>query len=123
MAQRLTDRTVRGLPVPTTSNRIFYDDVVSGFGCRVTAAGARAFVLNYRRRSDGLERRFTIGSFPEWSVAGAREEAKALRRAIDSGADPVGDHRAEREAPTVNDLCDRYETEQLPKRRRSTQRD
>ena len=64
-----------------------------------------------------------MGSFPEWSVTGAREEAKALRRAIDSGADPVGDHRAEREAPTVNDLCDRYTNEQLQKRRASTQVD
>jgi len=123
MALRLTDRTVRGLPVPAAGNRIFYDDAVTGFGCRVTAAGARAFVLNYRRRSDGLERRFTVGSFPEWSVAGAREEAKALRRAIDAGEDPVGDHREERQAPTINDLCDRYENEQLLKRRTSTQLD
>jgi integrase len=123
VVQRLTDRIVKGLPRPEAGNRIYYDDFVSGFGCRVTAAGARAFVLNYRRRSDGVERRYTIGSYPEWTVAGAREEAKALRRAIDSGADPVGDHRAEREAPTVNDLCDRYETEQLTKRRTSTQRD
>jgi integrase len=123
MAQRLTDRAVRGLPVPAGGNRIFYDDAVTGFGCRVTAAGARAFVLNYRRRSDGLERRYTIGSFPEWTVAGAREEAKALRRAIDAGKDPVGDHREERQAPTINDLCDRFEIEQLPKRRALTQRD
>jgi hypothetical protein len=123
MAQRLTDRVVKGLPRPKAGNRIYYDDLVSGFGCRVTAGGARAFVLNYRRRTDGLERRFTIGSFPDWSVAGAREEAKGLRRAVDGGADPVGDHRAEREAPTVNDLCDRYENEQLPRRRASTQRD
>jgi integrase len=123
MAQRLTNRIVRGLPVPAAGNRIFYDDAVTGFGCRVTAAGARAFVLNYRRRSDGLERRFTIGSFPEWSVAGAREEAKALRRAIDAGKDPVGDHREERQSPTINDLCDRYENEQLLKRRTSTQLD
>jgi integrase len=123
MAQRLTDRLVNGFSPPTAGNRIFYDDVVGGFGCRVTAAGTRAFVLNYRRRSDGLERRYTIGSFPEWTVAGARDEAKLLRRAIDAGDDPVGKHRDQRQAPTINDLCDRYEVEQLPKRRVATQRD
>src|ERR1700722_3494722 len=101
MAQRLADRAVKGLPLPVRGNRVFYDDVVSGFGCRVTAAGARAFVLNYRRRSDGVERRYTIGSYPEWTVEGAREEAKTLRRSIDSGGDPVGDLRAQRDAPTV----------------------
>jgi integrase len=122
MAQRLTDRTVKGLPRPEAGNRIYYDDLVSGFGCRVTAAGARAFVLNYRRRGDGVERRYTIGSFPDWTVAGAREEAKALRRAIDAGGDPVGDLRSEREAPTVNDLCDRFIAEYLPRKRPSTQK-
>jgi integrase len=119
---RLTDRIVKGLARPEAGNRIHYDDLVSGFGCRVTAAGARAFVLNYRRRGDGVERRYTIGSDPEWTVAGAREEAKALRRAIDSGGDPVGNLRAEREAPTVNDLCDRFVAEYLPRKRSSTQK-
>jgi integrase len=122
VAQRLTDRIVKGLARPESGNRIYYDDLVSGFGCRVTAGGARAFVLNYRRRSDGVERRYTIGSYPEWTVAGARDEAKALRRAIDSGGDPVGDLRAEREAPTVNDLCDRFAAEYLPRKRPSTQK-
>jgi integrase len=122
MAQRLTDRTVKGLPRPEAGNRIYYDDLGSGFGCRVTAAGARAFVLNYRRRGDGVERRYTIGSFPEWTVAGAREEAKTLRRAVDAGGDPVGNLRAEREAPTVNDLCDRFVAEYLPRKRPSTQK-
>ena len=56
----------------------------------MTAAGSRAFVLNYYRRSDGRERRYTIGGFPEWSAAAAREEAKRLKREIDGGADPVG---------------------------------
>jgi hypothetical protein len=45
MAKRLSDRIVKGLPCPETGNRIYYDDLVSGFGCRVTAAGVRAFVL------------------------------------------------------------------------------
>jgi hypothetical protein len=87
MAIRLTERIVAGLPAPAKGNRVYYDDVVRGFGCRVTAAGARAFVLNYRRRSDGVERRTTIGSFPEWTVAAARDEAKRLRREIDGGSD------------------------------------
>jgi hypothetical protein len=32
MAQRLTDRIVRGLPRPEAGNRVYYDDLVSGFG-------------------------------------------------------------------------------------------
>jgi integrase len=120
---RLTDRIVRALPAPDRGNKITYDDEPKGFGCRVTAAGARAFILNYRRKADGLERRLTIGAFPDWSVAAARDEAKALRRSIDSGADPVGDHREARDAATVSDLCDRFEREYVPRKRPATQRD
>ena len=123
MAIRLTDRIVKGLPAPASGNRVYYDDLVKGFGCRVTAAGARGFILNYRRKADGLERRKTIGSVPEWTVASAREEAKRLKREIDGGADPVGENREARDAATVNDLCDRFTQEIIPRKRPLTQRD
>ena len=123
MAQRLMDRDVKLLPAPKRSNRITYDDDVKGFGVRVTAAGGRAFILNYRRKADGLERRWTIGSFPDWGVGAARDEAKRLKRLIDGGGDPVGAHQGERSAPTIADLCDRFAAEYLPRKRPLTQRD
>jgi integrase len=115
MPSRLTDVIVRRLPTPVKGNKIEYDTEVKGFGVRVTAAGARSFILNYRRQSDGLERRETIGSWPTWSVKAAREEAKRLRRAVDGGADPVGEARALRDAETVNDLAGRYLVEHVAK--------
>ncbi len=48
MVERITDKLVRGLVPPETGNRIIYDDKVSGFGVRSTAAGAKSFILNYR---------------------------------------------------------------------------
>ena len=122
MALRLTDKIVKGLPVPAKGNRIYYDDLVRGFGCRITAKNARAFILNYRRRSDQLERRKTIGGFPDWSTLAAREEAKRLKREIDGGVDPVEKDREARKAATMADLCDRFESEYLPRKRPSTQR-
>jgi integrase len=121
MAQRLTDRAVKSLPAPNTGNRIYYDDLVRGFGIRVTKAGARSFVLDYRRRNDRLQRRITVGQFPDWNTAGAREEAKRLKREIDGGADPVGAYREARAAATVADLCDRFERDYIPRKRPSTQ--
>jgi integrase len=108
MGQRLTDKLVGALPAPAKGNRITYDTAVPGFGARVTAAGARAFVLNYRTRADARARRYTIGGYPDWSTGAARDEAKRLKRAVDGGADPVGELQATRSAPTINDLCDRY---------------
>ncbi len=121
MAQRLTDKLVKELPTPPSGNRITYDADLPGFGVRVTSAGARAFVLNYR--AGGRERRITIGQHPAWSVRAARERAGELRRQVDSGADPMAERHADRAAPTVNDLADRFEAEHLPKRRPATARD
>jgi integrase len=120
-ALRLTDRTVKALPRPAQGNRLFFDDLVRGFACRVTAAGARSFVLDYRRKTDGLQRRYTIGSHPEWVVLRAREEAKRLKREIDGGTDPVGAHRELRAAATVADLSDRFLEDYVPRKSPSTQ--
>jgi integrase len=117
MAEKITDRSVRTLAAPAVGNRITYDEEVKGFGVRITSAGAKAFILNYR--AAGRERRLTIGSFPDWSVADARNEARGLKRRIDVGEDPMAD----RHAPTMNDLADRFDEEHVAKRRPKTQSD
>jgi integrase len=119
---KLTDKIISSLPCPATGQKRYYDSEVSGFGCRVTAAGSKSFILNYRTRG-GIERRFTIGSCDDWSVKAAREEAQKLKRDIDQGGDPVAALTALREAPTVSDLCKRYIVEHLPKKRVSSQGD
>jgi integrase len=116
---KLTDQIIKRLPVPAEGYHIAWDSQVAGFGLRLTAAGARAFILNYRTRVGRL-RRFTIGSFPEWSTGAARTEASELRKQIDRGGDPLGDIQTGRQAPTVADLCDRFIAEHLPRKRPST---
>jgi integrase len=118
---KLSDAMVRALPVPEGGSRITYDagpDSVRGFGVRVTASGSKSFILNYT--VGGRERRMTIGAYPAWTVAAARDEAKRLRREIDRGVDPLGERQAEREAPTVAELCDRYLAEHAVKKRTSS---
>src|SRR5262245_14481839 len=120
---RLTDTITKQLPAPERGNKIAFDDAVKGFGVRVTAAGARAFVLDYRRKADGKQRRITIGAWPDWSTTAAREEAKRLKREIDGGADPIGEEEAARAAPSMADLCARFLEEYVPRKRPVTQRD
>jgi len=85
----LTDKQVRGFDHHKSGNVIHYDGTggVPGFGMRVTANGVRSFVLSYRAK--GIARRYTIGRYPVWSLAAARKRAATLRRAVDSGEDPV----------------------------------
>jgi integrase len=120
MIERLTNKIIAKLPLPNAGNRIYYDTEISGLGARVTAAGARSFVLDYRTRS-GRKRRFTIGPAGEWTIGAARAEAKALKKKIGNGEDPLGKIRADRDAPTVADMCKRFVEDHLHQKRPSTQ--
>lgn len=110
---KLTDKFVRDVTAPGT----YWDDdpkAPTGFGLRVYAGGGKSFFLNYWLA--GRERRHTIGTFPNWSITAAREEAKDLRKRVDRGEDPAGEKRVRREAPTVQDLIDRYIEHHLPRK-------
>ncbi len=103
---RLNEQTIRALEAPGKANRIWYDDDAPGFGIRVTKAGKRAFVLNYR--VEGRERRMTIGSWPDWSTTAARNRAKELRRDIDQGIDPLEVKEQRRAALTFGEVAAQY---------------
>jgi len=94
----------------------------SGFGLRATAGGSRSFVLSYRVKGTGLERRLTIGSWPSWSTTAARAEARDLKQRIAKGADPLAELQTERGAPTVAELCDTFLAEHVSRKRPNTRR-
>jgi integrase len=117
--RHLTDTAVKRLPTPKTGKEITVDDEVTGFGARVTANGARSYILRYTTRA-GRERTYTIGDATVWRCTDARAKARDLRRDIEDGGDPLADIEAERSAPTVWELCDRFEAEHLPRKRPRT---
>src|SRR3954471_20280308 len=93
--KKLNEEMIRRMQVPANGNSITYfagatiqgATAPRGFGVRVTAAGSRAFVLNYRMR--GREHRYTIGAWPDWSALKAVREARALRQRVDRGENPL----------------------------------
>jgi integrase len=75
---------------------------------RVTPAGVKSYVLNYRT-ADGRERRYTIGKHGSpWTCDQARNKAIELRRGIAAGEDPLEMKAAIRTAVTVADLAELY---------------
>jgi integrase len=115
----LTDTIVKRQPAPTRPNRLRRDTSAIGLALRVTKNGYKTFVFNYTTRG-GIERRSTIGEFGDWSTVAARQEARHLKQLIDQGGDPLAEKETERAAPTVVDLCDRFEQEILPNKRPAT---
>lgn len=69
---------------------------VAGLALQVTESGARSWVLRAtvgdRRRDIGL------GGYPDVTLAGAREAARAARAKIKEGIDPVEESKAKRSA-------------------------
>jgi integrase len=112
----LSEETIRRLPVPATGNTITYFPCATiqgakaprGFGVRVTAAGARAFILNYRLR--GREHRFTIGAWPDWSALKAVREARNLRQRVDRGENPLADRAPTPTTKSVSSVIDDFMT-------------
>ena len=114
MAEKLSEALVRKALPPMRGQTMIWDSELKGLGLRVTPAGSKAFVLDYR--AEGRQRRITIGSYPDWSVVAARETARDMKREVDLGNDPMGERQAQREAPTLKELWDRYKREHLPQK-------
>ena len=121
MAGKLTDAIARKTLPPGRGQCFVWDSEIKGFALRVTTGGAKSFVLDYR--IDGRQRRITLGNYPDWTVQAARMAAKQMKRDVDLGHDPMGERRALRDAPTVEDLWQRYQTEKLSNKAARTQID
>src|SRR5580704_9840606 len=93
----LTAQTIADLPAPPTGSKLYWfkgaivqgRPIPRGLGVRVTAAGARSWILNYG--IDGKERRITIGDVASWTVIDAVKRARELRKLIDRGTDPMAE--------------------------------
>ena len=110
----LTARRIRDAK-PQVKTVILWDRELKGLGVRVTAKGAKSFILNYR--VDGRERRATLGRCAELSLKDARELAGRELAAIRAGeGDPLRRRQEARGAPTVAAGLDRFFSEFVPRR-------
>ena len=126
MQKPLTDVLVRGLPPPTSGRTELSDTRCKGLELRVTSGGARSWSFRFRDPRSGRVTRATIGSYPEVSLADARERANGLRRSVSAGFNPVEEKRREREASKSNTfraLSERYLDEHARRFKRSAPAD
>lgn len=88
----LTDAKIRGLTPDPNKQYEIWDEKISGFGCRVSPGGSKAFVLTYRNKN-GLSRRMTLGRYPLLSLSEARKKAFQNLSEVAKGNDPASEKK------------------------------
>lgn len=106
---RLTDTAVKALRPPASGQVTHWDVTLPGFGLRIATGGSRAWIIQYRRGGRrGRVQRLTLGRYPLMSLADARTKAKEALAAVVQGDDPAAEKRAQREAPTFEEVAREY---------------
>ena len=112
----LTEKRVRDAK-PEAKTRILWDSHVKGLGLRITPAGSKSYILNYR--ITGRTRRATLARASEISLKTVRERAGEELVAIRAGGtDPLQRRREAKEAPTVDEGIDHFFDKYIPERLR-----
>jgi integrase len=113
--RKLTKKTIDALPI---RDRVYiaYDNVLPGFGCRVTPNGARSWIVEYRPHGGGRsvgKRRITLGPVSVLTPEQAREAAGDVLAKVRFGEDAPHDRAARRSSPMVADLIDEFMKEEI----------
>lgn len=93
----LTDKQARALK-PT--DKPVFDGKITGLFLSPTKTGCK-WTLRFTSPTTGKRRDAGLGTYPETSIAEAREKALTMRRLIDNGNDPIDARNSEREAKAV----------------------
>ncbi len=117
---RISKRSVDALK-PGERNKLLWDSDLPGFGLKVTPAGGRTYLVQFRLGGrKGRTRRVTIGKHGPLTPEQARQEAKRILGEVAAGQDPAEDRTRARQAITVAELCDLYLLEGVAIKKAST---
>jgi integrase len=118
---RLTKTFVRDTQ-PSTKDIIVWDEDVTGFGLKVTPAGRKSFMIQYRSL-DHVERKLKIGDCSTMKPDEARDIARDMLTEVRKGGDPAKARKAKRASRgegTINELFDDYKAHKKAEGRRSS---
>lgn len=114
--KRKLSKSVADAAEPQAARYVIWDTELSGFGLRVTPAGAKSWVVKYRAGEGGRNaavRWYALGGYPELKAPDARDAAGEALAKVKLGQDPAGDRTAKRREMTVAQLVELYSKEGL----------
>lgn len=91
---KLTKRVIDALPSPSNCDAIWWDEDLKGFGLKITPAGRKVFLVQYRPAGDRRNpRKYTIGEYGPTTPHQARVEAQRVLAERAAGRDPQEEKR------------------------------
>lgn len=100
-------KTIVDKTQPSTRDVWVWDSELPGFGIRVQPSGRKTYVTRYRTAT-GKQRKQTIARCADMPPDKARDLARKVFSAVAEGKDPVADRQNLRNAPTMEQMRDRY---------------
>ena len=117
MKTKITKTSVKNA-TPKIKDAYLWDTELTGFGLKITPAGRKTFIYQYRLLGSPKTDRFTIGRYLDrtshngkdqiLSVRIARQKAEILRGRINSGFDPKAEQREKANSLYTNDVLDDF---------------
>lgn len=114
---KLTKRTIDAA-LSGNKDYFLWDGEMPGYGVRVLTSGKKSFLVQYRH--GGQTRRKTFGHVGIMTADEARKEARELLAAAGKGDDPAGIAKLYRASPTLGQVCERFMTEHVALRCKSS---
>jgi integrase len=112
-AANITKRAVDAAKARKTDSYV-WDRELSGFGLKVTPAGRKVYLVQYRLGGrKGRTRRVTIGQHGELTPTAARAEAKRLLGEIAAGRDPAEEHDKTRAGKSLAVVLEQFMAEHV----------
>jgi integrase len=106
---QLTKRLIDGLQAGP-KDFICWDTELRGFGCKVTPAGKKVFIVQYRFGGRGSRvRKYTIGPYGVVTLKKAQEQAIRVLAEKTHGVDPQAEKSAQRKRLSSDYVADQFE--------------
>ncbi|MPV67680.1 tyrosine-type recombinase/integrase [Burkholderia sp. BE17] len=93
----LTDKQAKALK---PGDKPVFDGKVPGLFLSPTTSGGK-WTLRYTSPVTGKRRDAGLGTYPEVSIADARDKAVTMRRVVDAGNDPIDERKRKRQAENI----------------------
>lgn len=98
---KITKTAIDNLVPPASGDACLWDSELQGFGVRIQSSGRKTYIVRYRRKEDGKQRKMNLCRACDATPDKARAMARDVFLAVASGGDPAGDRAKEKVANEI----------------------